>query len=65
MYPDVPEFVSLKSLNLFAELAIANFASHLRKGDDIVVEYSRPDFYGYSRIFVSRNNPEPAVVAVP
>ena len=33
-------------------------------GNDIIVEYSRPDFYGYSRIYVSRNNPEPAVVAV-
>jgi hypothetical protein len=28
------------------------------------VEYSRPDFYGYNRIFVSRNNPEPMVVEI-
>jgi len=33
-------------------------------GNDIVVAYSRPDFYGYNRIFVSRNNPEPMVVEI-
>lgn len=34
----------------------------LEVGGDIVVEHPQPDFYGYTRIYVSRNSPEPTAL---
>ncbi len=34
----------------------------IREGNNIIIEHPQPDFYGYSRIYVSRNSPEPTVV---
>jgi len=33
-----------------------------REGGDITISYPHPDFYGYTQIFVSRNNPEPTLI---
>lgn len=33
-----------------------------RTGNDVIVEHPQPDFYGYKRIYVSRNNPVPTLV---
>lgn len=33
-----------------------------RVGNNVIVEHPQPDFYGYSRIYVSRNSPEPTLL---
>ncbi|MCG8412837.1 MAG: hypothetical protein MI746_01345 [Pseudomonadales bacterium] len=33
-----------------------------REGNNVIIEHPQPDFYGYSRIYVSRNSPEPTLV---
>lgn len=33
-----------------------------RNGNEVIVEHPQPDFYGYTRIYVSRSNPVPTLV---
>ena len=31
-------------------------------GNDVIVEHPQPDFYGYTRIYVSQSNPRPTII---